>query len=49
MQKWSEKNWVEMLAHQDDFEAEFNDCDSAIADCLTIFYVSGLRLFVIYL
>ena len=46
MQKWSDKSWVEMLVHQGDFEVEFNDCDTEIADCLTVFYVSALRLFV---
>ena len=37
MQKWFEKSWFEMLVHQGDFEAEFNACDTAIGDCLTIF------------
>lgn len=46
MQKWSEESWIEMLVHQGNFEAEFSDCDTAIADCLTIFYVSTLTLFV---
>jgi hypothetical protein len=42
MQKWSEKSWYHILVYQGDFEAEFEDCNSAITDCLTIFTVSTL-------
>ena len=42
MEKWSKKNWLYMLVHQGDFEAEFDDCESDLSKCFTIFMVSTL-------
>ncbi|KAF8338412.1 hypothetical protein F5887DRAFT_518631 [Amanita rubescens] len=40
MQKWSRKSWFNMLVHQGEFEAEFNDCNKRISDCVS---VDGLK------
>ncbi len=41
MQKWSGKSWFHMLVHQGEFEADLEDCDNEILDCLITFMVSS--------
>lgn len=40
MAVWSGKSWFHMLVYQGNFEADVNECDAGIVDCLTIFMVS---------
>jgi len=45
MEKWSQKSWFNMLVNSGKFEAEFNECNEHISNCLRMFSVSidGLK------